>query len=152
VILLPKSFRKCITPYIPEKTVYKHPDGFTLSFGESHAGYDIRVSGDSSVVRLNPGEFKLMVSYEYFNMPDNIMALVKDKSTLARKGISVFNTVIEPGWKGYLTLEVVNQGGSHVNFYVGMPIAQILFFQVEGAAEAYDGKYQDQKQVPIESL
>ena len=34
------------------------------------------------------------------------MGIVHDKSTWARRGLVVQNTVIEPGWHGYLTIEV----------------------------------------------
>ena len=43
-----------------------------------------------------------MSSIEFFNMPKYLVGIVHDKSSLARQGLSVFNTVIEPGWKGYL--------------------------------------------------
>jgi dCTP deaminase len=57
---------------------------------------------------IEPNTFILAVSMEEFNMPKNVTGLVKDKSTYARIGIAVQNTVIEAGWKSYLTLEITN--------------------------------------------
>jgi dCTP deaminase len=39
------------------------------------------------------------------------MGIVHDKSTWARRGLVVQNTVIEPGWHGYqTTIELTNHG------------------------------------------
>lgn len=113
------------------------------SYGLSVAGYDIRIAES---IMLRPGQFALASSVERFIMPDDVLALVKDKSSWARLGLSVFNTVIEPGWRGFLTLELKNQS-SYVPITVlaGDPIAQILFERLDAPTETpYSGKYQDQ--------
>jgi dCTP deaminase len=61
---------------------------------------------------------------------------------------------MEPGWAGYLTIELVNPTGSNpIRIYPGEGIAQVLFFQTdEDCAVSYadkDGKYQDQGNAPI---
>ncbi len=119
-----------------------------MSYGLSVAGYDIRCK---QAMRLYPGEFWLASSVERFMMPKDIIAEVKDKSTWARKGLSVFNTVIEPGWHGFLTLELKNQGNQDLYIHEGDPIAQIIFSYVTGPEHAligYTGKYQDQLDAP----
>lgn len=91
---------------------------------------------------LFPGEFILAHSLEFFNMPINITGLVKDKSTYARCGIALQNTVLEAGWKGQITLEISNHGPRPVKLYCGFGIAQVLFFKGEFCLNPYDGKYQ----------
>jgi dCTP deaminase len=114
-----------------------------MSFGKSYAGYDIRVD---QAMKLEGKEFKLASSIEYFDMPSDVMAIVHDKSTWARRGLQVFNTVIEPGWRGYLTLELVNHSIESLSFEHGDPIAQIIFHSLDQPAEnSYTGKYQDQE-------
>ncbi len=81
-------------------------------------------------------------------MPDCLVGLVKDKSTWARRGLSVFNTVIEPGWKGWLTLELVYHGNEPLHIPAGAGIAQVIFERVENTA-AYSGKYQNQEDRPV---
>lgn len=116
------------------------------SYGLSVAGYDIRIAQG---VTLLPGEFALASSVERFAMPADVLALVKDKSSWARLGLSVFNTVIEPGWRGYLTLELKNQGNRVLHLDCGDPIAQILFERLDVPTETpYSGKYQDQEAGP----
>lgn len=116
------------------------------SYGLSVAGYDIRVAES---ITLMPGQFSLASSVERFAMPNDVLALVKDKSSWARLGLSVFNTVIEPGWCGYLTLELKNQGNQSFRIKSGDPIAQILFHRLDDPAEKpYSGKYQNQQSGP----
>ena len=146
MILSAQSIRKIqpVTPFVERGTVRGR------SYGLSVAGYDIRVE---QVLTLGPGQFSLASSLEQFNMPNDVMAFVKDKSSWARVGLSVFNTVIEPGWKGYLTLELKNQGEHVLNLYPGDPIAQIIFQRLDLEAERpYDGKYQNQKSGPQQAL
>lgn len=77
---------------------------------------------------------------------------VKDKSTYARKFVSVFNTVIEPGWRGWLTVEVVNHGAERVQIPAGAPICQVVFERTDRACTPYAGKYQDQIDAPQEAI
>lgn len=116
------------------------------SYGLSVAGYDIRVA---ETITLMPGQFSLASSVERFTMPDDVLALVKDKSSWARLGLSVFNTVVEPGWCGFLTLELKNHGNKSLRIEGGDPIAQILFERLDEPTEQpYSGKYQNQEAGP----
>lgn len=121
-----------------------------MSFGLSCAGYDIRLDND---VFLKSHGFELGVSMEHFNMPPNVLARVADKSTLARQGISVFNTIIEPGWKGFLTIEIANHSEDVKRLVHGQPIAQIIFqFTDEKVERLYTGKYQNAEKKPQPAL
>ena len=126
-----------------ERTI--HTSG--LTYGLSHCGYDIRVAQDVSFFEYR---FTLASSVEQFTIPDDVMGVVHDKSTWARQGLSVFNTVIEPGWKGYLTLELVNHYNI-VTIKAGTPIAQVVFHQVDEKVPGYKGKYQNQPNQPIQA-
>jgi dCTP deaminase len=101
------------------------------------------VSGD--------GNFALASTIEEFQMPTDMVGVVHDKSTWARKGLSVFNTVIEPGWKGFLTLELVYHGRDILAIPAGSGIAQVLFHNTAFTA-SYDGKYQNQADQPVEAI
>jgi dCTP deaminase len=114
-----------------------------LSYGVSAAGYDIRAAQG---LILWPGRFVLASSVERFKMPDNVLGRVCDKSTWIRLGLAVHNTVIEPGWEGYLTLELKVVGYRFLRVRPGSPIAQVVFEWLDEPAEQpYRGKYQFQK-------
>jgi dCTP deaminase len=119
------------------------------SYGLSEAGYDVRIKQD---VVLHPlKRFTLASTFEYFQMPNDVVAVVHDKSTWARRRVSVFNTVIEPGWKGWLTLEIVYHGWKPIRIPAGSGIAQCIFHGITRPA-VYDGKYQNQPDNPVGAI
>lgn len=148
---------------------HKISNGVVTS-GMSEAGYDIRIKQTvrfmpnanqnsmsvlmystmdmSSLFSSEHGNFALASSIEEFQMPDNLTGIVHDKSSWARKGLSVFNTVIEPGWKGFLTLELVYYGSEELVIPAGSGIAQVIFHQNTDNC-SYDGRYQNQPDCPV---
>lgn len=113
------------------------------TFGQSSCGYDIRIA---ETVWLWPMFGRLASSIEYFHMPKDVYAEVKDKSTNARLFRFVQNTVIEPGWRGWLTLELTRDRPWPVRIEAGTPIAQIIFHRLDYPTDQpYEGKYQDQR-------
>jgi len=142
MILPAQSIRK-IKPILPfvERTVHNG-----MSYGLSHAGYDVRIAES---VMLGQGVVYLASTMEEFLMPNDLIAFVHDKSSWARRGLSLFNTVIEPGWNGFLTLELVNHSNGGLFIAEGDPIAQIIFMRMEEPTERpYTGKYQNQQRGP----
>lgn len=133
------------------------------SYGLGEAGYDIRIKQNIRFSRNSQrvmqfrvkgatsymdGNFLLASAMEEFQMPSDLMGIVHDKSTWARRGLSVFNTVIEPGWKGFLTLELVYHGQKELIIPAGSGIAQVVFHSLAEPAY-YDGKYQNQEDKPV---
>lgn len=121
-----------------------------MTFGLGPAGYDVRIAED---LILPPGEAALASTLEHFNMPIDLLGRVADKSTWARRFLALQNTIIEPGWRGHLTLELSNHGSNAIEIERGMPIAQIIFDTLDAPAERpYDGKYQDQRTGAVEAI
>lgn len=135
-----------------------------VSFGLSEAGYDIRIKQDVRFYKATDddpaevfidgefftGNFALASAIDEFQMPSDLVGIVHDKSTWARQGLSVFNTVIEPSWRGFLTLELVYHGRGGLHIPAGAGIAQVIFHRTVEYA-AYDGKYQNQADMPVEA-
>lgn len=141
-----------------------------LTFGLGPASYDVRIA---ETIVLPPGGFALASTLERFDMPHYIAGSVKDKSTWARRGLAVQNTWIDPGWKGYLTLELSNHypmpdvphwyhrrsvwkewqnavAARTLVISAGCPIAQIVFEQLDQSTELpYRGRYQHQSMGPV---
>lgn len=144
-----------------------------VSHGLAEVGYDIRIKQDvwfwpavyhflgdlrtaervsvDDKDRFTTGRFALASAIEEFDMPSDLVGIVHDKSTWARKGLSVFNTVIEPGWKGFLTLELVYHGQEPLHIPAGSGIAQVVFHYLTETA-AYGGKYQNQADEPVPAI
>ncbi len=126
-----------IHPFVGAKVVVNGK-----SYGLSAASYDVRIAHKLSLL---PGEAALAHTVEDFHMPLNVVGYVVDKSTYARRFVTAFNTLLDPGWHGNLTLELVNLGNSPVDIEAGDPIVQIAFHWLDEATDrAYDGKYQGQ--------
>ena len=137
-----------------------------VSWGLGEAGYDIRIKQSINFTRFegqrvvgvmypdgpdfSDGRFVIASTIEEFDMPNDLVGIVHDKSTWARKGLSVFNTVVEPGWKGFLTLELVYHGDEELIIPAGAGIAQVIFHQTFCKAN-YTGKYQFQEDEPVQA-
>jgi len=120
-----------------------------VSYGLSEAGYDIRIA---QTVVLHPfRRFRLASTVERFKMPDDVVGVVHDKSTNARRGLSVFNTVLEPSWEGWLTIELIYHGWGILRIPAGAGIAQVLFHRIEERAR-YAGKYFGQPNRPVAAI
>jgi dCTP deaminase len=121
-----------------------------MTYGLGPAGYDVRIA---ERVRLYPGECRLASTLEHFRMPNDVLGKVADKSTWARQFLAVQNTIIEPGWRGHLTLELSNHGPATIDIEEGSPIAQIILTLLdEPTQQPYAGKYQDQRAGAVEAI
>ncbi len=113
--------------------------------------YDLEKDGP---LLLFPGEFILAHSFEIFNLPNNISAEYKLKSSMARIGLEHLNAGwCDAGWNGsVLTLELKNLTRGHeieLNFMD--KIGQVVFFQHEvvpaDKSYATRGRYNNDKTV-----
>jgi len=102
---------------------------------------------------LHPGEFVLGSTLERVALPDDMVARLEGKSSLGRLGLLIHSTAgyVDPGWDGYLTLELSNVANLPITIYPGMKIGQISFFRLTTPAERPYGstetrsKYQGQR-------
>lgn len=101
---------------------------------------------------LHPGEFVLASSKEVFNLPNNISAEYKLKSSMARNGLEHLNAGwCDAGWYGSkLTLELKNMTQDHTLILrPGMKIGQVVFFKhtpvPDHASYATKGRYNGQQ-------
>lgn len=150
-----------------------------ISYGVSSYGYDLRVSNqfkiftnvnstyvdpkafdpnsfvdfEGDICTVPPNSFALATSVEYFRIPDNVLAICLGKSTYARCGIIVNVTPFEPGWEGYVTLEISNTTPLPCRIYANEGLCQVLFFEGDEPCETTyrnrSGKYQAQKGIVL---
>ena len=108
---------------------------------------------DGETFILHPGEFVLGSTLERIALPDDLVARLEGKSSLGRLGLLIHSTAgyVDPGWDGFLTLELSNVANLPITIYPGMKIGQISFFRLTTAAEMPYGsgsagsKYQGQR-------
>lgn len=117
------------------------------SYGLSACGYDMQI--DQDVTIPCDGRLVLASTEEHFSLPADVVGIVHDKSSLARAGLCVKNTVAEPGWRGHLTLELTNTGSQPIELKTGDAVAQVIFHRLDAPTVLpYRGKYQDQARGP----
>jgi dCTP deaminase len=92
---------------------------------------------------LHPGHFVLGTTLEFLQLPPRFGAYVVGRSTWGRLGLVVATAImVQPGWKGNLTLELANEGESPIALYAGSRIAQLAIHSLEEATQRpYEGKY-----------
>ena len=106
---------------------------------------------------IYPGQIVLASTIETVELSPMFAGRVEGKSSLGRLGLMVHVTAgfIDPGFKGKITLEMVNLSPLPIKLYMDMPIAQICFFETKTPAQhpyghkSRNSKYQQSKQVEI---
>ena len=95
---------------------------------------------------LHPGEFVLGSTLERVALPNDLVARLEGKSSLGRLGLLIHSTAgyVDPGWDGYLTLELSNVANLPITLYPGMKIGQISFFRLTTEAETPYGSRRQQ--------
>ncbi|MBS1267155.1 MAG: Deoxyuridine 5'-triphosphate nucleotidohydrolase [Candidatus Woesearchaeota archaeon] len=92
---------------------------------------------------LKPGEHILVETIEKVNMPGNLVAIFRPRSTLFRCGAAIHTAVCSPGYKGSLTFAMHNMSDQDFELELGSRIVQILFFPVQGDLHrTYEGQWQ----------
>lgn len=79
-------------------------------------------------VALKPGDMLLGRTAEKFNMPPDLAGKLEGRSSFGRLGLSVHCTAdfINPGWRGHMPLELVNQSKRTIHLVPFIPICQLI--------------------------
>lgn len=75
---------------------------------------------------LHPHDFVLAVTLEWVSIPAYLAAYIQGKSSWGRRGLIIATaSVIHPGFRGCITLEVTNLGEVPISITPGIYIAQL---------------------------
>jgi len=102
---------------------------------------DIKTSPDG-VYCVKPGDYLLFQTIEQVNLPDDLFAYIRPRTTLIRSGIPLLTAFISPNYQGRLTVGMKHQGVADVEIQMGFRILCIAFFPIEGRAVPYRGVWQ----------
>lgn len=140
-----------------------------LSFGLEPSGYTLRLDNKFKVLNmknvqidpcvdqeflystciredyfiLQPQSRVLCQVMEQLNIPSFIACDLWPKSSYLRAGIVPHLALVEPGWRGHLTIEVFNTNPFPARMHVGQGLVQARFHMISSAENGYDGHYQD---------
>src|SRR5438445_10446207 len=105
------------------------------------AGIDLRID---RYVRLEPKQHSLVASIERVELSNRIVGFLHLRSSLAREGLFASLALVDPGFRGQLTVSLYNSGDSAVNLGKGERFIQLSLLRLgKPAINKYAGRYQN---------
>ena len=105
------------------------------------AGYDLRLSADAV---LGPSEHRLVATIERVELDSGLVGILHIRSSLAREGILASLALVDPGFKGQLTISLSNTGSKMIQLKAGERFVQLTVLRLgKRAAVPYEGRYQN---------
>lgn len=99
-------------------------------------------NGKKKSITIFPNEFYLASTIESVNLPKDLTANFKPRTTTFRSGLFVRTGNVAPGYKGPLTFALKNEGPLPVTIELGARIIHIQFIWVDGGGAMYRGQWQ----------
>ena len=103
--------------------------------------------GESFIIY--PRERVLLTTLEYVKLPDDLMAFVNLRSSYARLGLVIPPTIVDSGFEGNITIEVLGSSFP-IKLHSGERFIHLIFSKVTSPVEKpYKGTYQGQRGVRL---
>lgn len=123
---------------------------YELSDQQGYLGIENRKTPDLNLLcnemgkefLLKPNKYYVAMTIESLNLPKNISAIFKPRSTLFRSGVTIFTGTASPGYIGKLGFGLINMGHMDFRLEIGSRIAHAMFLTVQGDANLYRGQWQ----------
>lgn len=106
---------------------------------------DSKSSGQTqkkSKIVIKPGELYLTETYEKFNMPLDLVGILKPRTTLQRSGIIARMAIVDPGYSGTVHPVLFNAGPATVTIELGARYIFAMFMEIKGKGSQYRGQWQ----------
>ena len=100
-----------------------------------------RHGADKEIV-VRPGEFYYVKTMEKLNLPSNIVAFFRPRTTLQRSGLGLLTGAVSPGYSGEVSFGLANVGKNDVRIELGARIVHILFDYTSDNVSSYRGQWQ----------
>ncbi len=121
--------------------------------GDSYLGIEERKTPDVELVAefdpkkvtsivIKPGEIYLTETYEKFNMPLDLVGILKPRTTLQRSGIIARMAIVDPGYSGTVHPLLYNAGPATVTIELGARYIFSMFMEIKGKGSQYRGQWQ----------
>lgn len=91
---------------------------------------------ESDEIIFSPGEFMLGATNETIELSPKISAFVQGRSSIGRLGLAIeIAGFVDAGFKGTITLEMLNVSNKPIKIYAGSKICQIIFVEMKEEPE-----------------
>ncbi len=129
------------------------PNGYDLSIKEV---YFKAPAGKVTIgsAYLEPGQWCLVSTEEYLEIPHDLCATLWMRSSFIRKGLIAGFGLVDAGFKGTLTFSVSNLGPEKVALPIKERICQIVYSKLESTPQHLygdrSGTYQGQRGITLD--
>ena len=106
------------------------------------------VEAKDSKIPIPPHSFVLLTTLERIKMPNDLVGFCNLRSTLARYGLSMSPTIIDVGFEGNITIEIINSSENYIVLRPGMRFLHVVLAEAHGSY-SYRGTYLKQKGVTL---
>jgi deoxycytidine triphosphate deaminase len=97
---------------------------------------------------IKPGEYFLVKTIESVDIPLDVMADFRARSSLFRAGLNLLTTIGPPGYHGPLVFGLANLGPLPVTLQMGARICIAVFYRLEAEGIAYRGQHMGGRVTP----
>src|SRR5579862_1819020 len=98
-------------------------------------------SDSQAFVSIEPAHYYMVQTVESVKTPLDLMPMVYTRGTLFRVGLLLLASKTDPGYEGMLAFGLKNLSDFPVQLQLGVRIANIVFYQIEGRGTAYRGQH-----------
>ncbi|MCL4383448.1 MAG: dCTP deaminase [Candidatus Marsarchaeota archaeon] len=117
---------------------------------KEHVEQSYKVEKHKKSFIINPNQQVLLSTLEYLELPEDLVGLVELRSTWARHGFSLPPTIIDAGFKGTITLEVINNAPFKILLRPKYRFAHVIFIKTNNkVSNTYKGTYLNQIGIKI---
>ena len=85
----------------------------------------------------------LVPSLEWVEIPGDLAATLRCRSSYGRRGVIISAGFVDPGFRGQLTLCLINMGNDDIALKKNDRIVQMIIHEVRDGGTLYSGRYQD---------
>lgn len=85
---------------------------------------------------LHPLQPILFSTLEYIKLPDDVYAVLTMRSSYSRLGLTV-STIVQPGYCGCFSIEVVNSGNTPIKIMAGARLVQARFVKLKNTSNYF---------------
>lgn len=103
------------------------------------------ITDNDIIYTLGPEEYVLVQTVETVNLPHNLLADVRNRTTLFRCGLYLKTAYISPNYQGVLTFGMKNLSPHPVRIEMGFRIACVSFMEITGDVVPYHGVWQGKR-------
>lgn len=100
---------------------------------------DVELSMEEDIIQefyiLKPNEYILVQLNEYINMPDDLVAHIRPRTSFTRLGLIVSFQHINPSYEGKLQIGLLNANPNSIKIQPGTVIGQVVFETISGNIE-----------------